>query len=113
MKPSKTTVVLGGLLAASLLGNAWLGAQAFNGGIWAFYKNMYRDQEIIALRRFGERVAAGEAPRAVLLDLGGSLTEERGWLNNGTLKAKFEGDRLVEICGSLTTQRDSCKEVAE
>lgn len=102
-------MVLGGLLAVSLLGNAWQALRAFS-GIAEFYDNMYRGYEIAALRTFGERVAAGDAPRAVFDDLGGPLSEERGWLDNGTLRAKFDGERLVRLCGSKTLQADSCAE---
>jgi hypothetical protein len=105
----KTTVVLGGLLVVSLLGNVWLGMSAFS-GLREFYPNMYRRYEITELRRFGERVAAGEAPRAGLVDSVGTVSEDHGWLDNGTLLAKFDGERLVKLCGSKTRQADSCAE---
>lgn len=111
--PRKTTVVLGGLLAVSVLGNAWQGLTAAGKGIGEYYVTMFREREIAALRSFGVRVAAGEAPRAVFLDLGGPVTEEHGWLNNSTLRAKFDGERLVKLCGSTSPQPDPCLEEAK
>ncbi|MFN3858241.1 MAG: hypothetical protein ACK4RV_10870 [Caulobacter sp.] len=113
MKLKTSTVVLGGLLAVSLVGNVWQGLSAVGGGVGRFYTDMYREQEIQSLRTFGERVAAGEAPRAVLVELSGPVSEEKGWLDNQTIRAKFDGERLVKLCGSKSVEPDTCSEAAK
>lgn len=104
----KTTVVLGGLLAISLLGNVWQGFQAVGGSVWGFYEDMYREEEVSQLRVLSVRMAAGEAPRAILNELSGPVSYERGWLDNLTLRAKFDGDRLVKVCSSKQVLPDDC-----
>lgn len=110
MKVRTTTAVLSGLLALSLLGNVLQGLQTAFGGVGKFYDDMYRGYEVSQLRDFGVRVAAGEAPRAVLTELSGPVSEADGWLDNLTLRAKFDGDRLVKLCSSKHVLSDNCSE---
>lgn len=113
MKLKKSTVVLGTLLTVSLLGNVWQGVSAVGAAVGRFYPDMYRDIETGMLRSFGERVAAGEAPRAVLTDLGGPVSEKDGWLDNSTIRGKFDGERLLKLCGSENKGVDTCAEGAK
>jgi hypothetical protein len=113
VKLSRSTVVLGALLTVSLLGNVWQGLSAFGASVGRFYPDMYREIEITMLRSFGERVARGEAPRAVLEDLGGPVSDKDGWLDNSTIRAKFDGVRLVKLCSSKNQEPDTCSEPAK
>jgi len=108
VKPRRSTIVLGALLAISLAGNGWQFVSAVGAGLNRFYGSMGHETEIDALRSFGERVAAGERPRAVFLDLAGPVTEQDGWLDNSLLRAKFEGERLVKMCGSRSLVPAGC-----
>ena len=112
MKLRASTIILASLLAVSVIGNAWLALSVVGEGVNQFYSDRYQQAEIAALRRFSERLAAGESAKAVLVDEH-AVVDESGWLANSAIRAKFDGERLVKVCGSTSLIADACAEEAK
>ena len=109
-------VVLAVALGVSVLANVAQAAMGLYAGIDRGYlvsdmTSHARAQkaEIEALRTFSEKLAKGETPMAALRGFGEPENDD-GWLTAGPLRAKFDGERLVKICGSTRVLPDPCSE---
>ncbi len=110
MRLRPTTAWLSACLSLSLAANAWLSYVALDDAVTRSYmEGEFHDilAERDALRRLVLRMAAGEDHRTALLALASDkhAFEREGWLVAHPLSARFDGDVLVAVCGTVV---DKC-----
>jgi hypothetical protein len=112
---SKLSVVLLAALVASLSANAYL---FINGRVTSFYATdqaSQNDRDRVALRQLVLNLAAGQSDREAFEAVSPphptpmNSVDENGWQQGrGRLKARFEGDTLVDVCWGASTLPGPC-----
>jgi hypothetical protein len=105
---SKLSIGLLIALVLSLLANAYqfvvVGVGAYYAGVHAETYNRDRHE----LRQLALNLAQGQSGREAFYALPGRHYETEVWVHGDVLRARFDGNRLADVCWTMDTNDGPC-----